>query len=115
MHPPLQGSSGEKRMGALLLLGRIILLLVPLTLLLICSIRGTSTSPRLLWLGTLFQLLACGLSLFARPGRREPTGAAIIMLYVIALSWMVLGTLGAQDWFCHLAQSILLVVPLIYF
>lgn len=102
-------------MGALLLLGRIFLLLLPLTLLLISSIRGTSTSPRLLWLGTLFQLLACGMSLFARPGRREPTGAAIIMLYVIALSWMVLGTLGSQDWFCHLAQSILLVVPLIYF
>jgi hypothetical protein len=38
-------------------------------LLLVCSIRGTSTSPRLLWLGTLFQLLACGLSLFGRQGR----------------------------------------------
>jgi hypothetical protein len=115
MHAPLQGSSSEKRTGALLLLGRIILLLLPLALLLICSIRGTSTSPRLLWLGTLFQLLACGLSLFARPGQREPTAAAIIMLYVIALSWMVLGTMGSEDWFCHLAQSILLVVPLSYF
>ena len=72
-------------------------------------------SPRLLWLGALFQLLACGLSLFGRQGWREPTGAAIIMLYVIALSWMILGSIDAEDWFLHLAQSILLVVPLVYF
>jgi hypothetical protein len=98
-----------------LLLGRVCLLLLPVTLLLICSVRGGSASPRLLWLGTLFQLLACGLSLFGRQGWREPTGAAIIMLYVIALSWMLLGTMGTDDWFLHLAQAILLVVPLVYF
>jgi HEAT repeat protein len=98
-----------------MLLGRVGLLILPVTLLLICSIRGTSPEPRLLWLGTLFQLLACGLSLFGRQGWREPTGAAIIMLYVIALSWMLLGTLGTDDWFLHLAQAILLVVPLSYF
>ncbi|HTU16624.1 MAG TPA: HEAT repeat domain-containing protein [Gemmataceae bacterium] len=115
MHAPLPGSSGEKRTGILFLLGRVVLLLLPLTLLLICSIRGTSASPRLLWLGTLFQLLACGLSLFGRQGWREPTAAAIIMLYVIALSWMLLGSIGTEDWFLHLAQSILLVVPLVYF
>lgn len=115
MQAPLPGTVGEKRTGRLLLLGRVVLLLLPLTLLLICSIRGTSHSPRLLWLGTLFQLLACGLSLFARPGRQAPTGAAIIMLYVIALSWMILGAMGAEDWFLHLAQAILLVVPLVYF
>lgn len=115
MHAPLPGSSGNKKTSVLLLLGRGVLLLLPLTLLLICSLRGTSASPRLLWLGTLFQLLACGLSLFGRQGVRGPTGAAIIMLYVIALSWMVLGTIGTDDWFLHLAQSILLVVPLVYF
>lgn len=96
-------------------LGRACLLLLPVTLLLVCSIRGTSHSPRLLWLGTLFQLLACGLSLFGRQGWREITGAAVIMLYVIALSWMLLGAMGTDDWFLHLAQSILLVVPLVYF
>jgi hypothetical protein len=115
MHAPLLRASGEKRAGLFMLIGRACLLLLPLTLLLICSIRGGSSSPRLLWLGTLFQLLACGLSLFGRLGWREPTSAAIIMLYVIALSWMVLGTTGSDDWFMHLTQAILLVVPLIYF
>jgi hypothetical protein len=66
-------------------------------------------------LGTLFQLLACGLALFSRPGWREPTGSAVIMLYVIALSWMLLGAVGTNDWFLHLAQAVLLVVPLVYF
>src|SRR5579883_3079163 len=115
MHAPLLRASSEKRAGLFSLFGRACLLLLPLTLLLICSIRGNSASPRLLWLGTLFQLLACGLSLFGRLGWREPTSAAIIMLYVIALSWMVLGTNGSDDWFLHLAQAILLVVPLIHF
>jgi HEAT repeat protein len=98
-----------------MLVGRICLLLLPLTLLLICSVRGTSPSSRLLWLGTLFQLIAFGLSLFGRQGWREPTGAAVIMLYVIALSWMLLGTAGADDWVLLLSQAILLVVPLVYF
>jgi HEAT repeat protein len=115
MNRPLPRTPGENRTGLLLLIGRACLLLLPLTLLLICSIRGSNTSPPLLWLGTLFQLLACGLSLFGRQGWREPTSAAIIMLYVIALSWMVLGATGSYDWFLHLAQSILLVVPLVYF
>ncbi len=95
--------------------GRLCLLLLPLILLMICCLRGSSASPRLLWLGTLFQLLACGLSLFGRQGRRELTGSAVIMLYVIALSWMLLGAVGADDWFLHLAQAVLLVVPLVYF
>jgi hypothetical protein len=115
MHAPLPRTTSDKKTGFLLLVGRVLLLLLPLTLLLICSVRGTSHSPRLLWLGTLFQLLACGLSLFGRQGWREPTGAAVIMLYVIALSWMLLGTMGADDWFLHLSQAVLLVVPLVYF
>jgi hypothetical protein len=115
MRAPLLGNSGDKRTGLLLLLGRICLLLLPVILLLICSMRGTSPLPRLLWVGTLFQLLACGLLLFSRRGWREPTGAAVIMLYVIALSWMLLGTVGTDDWFLHLSQAMLLVVPLVYF
>lgn len=115
MYAPVRRTSSEKRARLLWLLGRIGLLLLPLTLLLICSLRGGAAAPRLLWLGTLFQLLACGLSLFGRQGWREPTGAALIMLYVIALSWMLLGTMGTEDWFLHLAQAILLVVPLVYF
>jgi|SRR5579884_99812 len=115
MHTPLPGIAGARRTSLLLLWGRVGLLLTPLTLLLICSLRGSSVVPRLLWLGTLFQLLACGLALFGRQGLREPTSTAILMLYAIALSWMVLGTTGTEDWFTHLAQAVLLVVPLVYF
>jgi HEAT repeat protein len=115
MNEPLRGASGQEKTSSFLVLGRLCLLLLPVTLLLICSLRGTSVSPMLLWLGTLFQVLACGLALFSRPGWREPTGSAVIMLYVIALSWMLLGTVGTDDWFLHLAQAVLLVVPLAYF
>jgi HEAT repeat protein len=115
MHAPLPGTTGARRTNQLLLLCRVCLLLMPLTLLLICSVRGNSAVPRLLWLGTLFQLLACGLALFGRQGLREPTSAAILMLYAIALSWVVLGTTGTDDWFAHLVQAILLVVPLVHF
>jgi hypothetical protein len=111
----LPGTVGVRRTNQLLLLGRICLLLMPLTLLLIGSVRGGSPAPRLLWLGTVFQLMACGLALFGRQGLREPTSAAILMLYAIALSWVVLGTTGTEDWFAHLAQAVLLVVPLVYF
>ena len=115
MQAPLPTRGGERSVGLLMLLGRIFLLLLPVSLLLICSVRGGSSSPHLLWLGTLFQLLACGLALFGRQGWREPTGAAVIMLYVIAFSWILLGTLGSDDWFFHLTQALLLVVPLVYF
>lgn len=115
MQTPLPRASGEKKIGLFLLAGRLGLLLLPLALMLICSVRGSSASPGLLWLGTLFQLLACALALFGRAGWRELTGSTVIMLYVIALSWMLLGAVGAHDWFLHLAQAILLVVPLIYF
>jgi hypothetical protein len=115
MNAQLRRRSSDKRAGLLLVLGRVCLLLLPLLLLLVGSLRGNSVSPRLLWLGTLFQFLACGLSLFGRQGWRPPSGAAILMLYVIALSWMLLGTAGTDDWYLHLAQALLLVVPLSYF
>jgi len=111
----LPGTAGAKRVHLLLLVGRVCLLLLPLTLLLIGSVRGNRSVSQLLWLGALFQALACVLSLCSRQGLREPTSAAIIMLYAIALSWMVMGASGADDWFMHLAQALLLVVPLVYF
>jgi hypothetical protein len=115
MHTHLRRRSSDRRAAFLWLVGRLCLLLLPFVLLLIGSLRGVSAAPRLLWLGTLFQFLACGLSLFGRRGWREPTGASILMLYVIALSWMLLVASNADDWYLHLAQAVLLVVPLGYF
>ena len=62
-------------------------LLVPAFLLLIGALRSSGGSSILLGLGSLFQFLACGLSFCSRKGWREPVGPAVIMLYVIGLSW----------------------------
>jgi HEAT repeat protein len=115
MRAPSPNGSDEKRVGWLMFVGRLSLLLLPLTLLLICSVRGTSAAPHLLWLGTLFQALACGLALLSQQGGRESPGSAVIMLYVIALSWVLLAAAGTDDWLLHLTQAILLVVPLGFF
>ena len=115
MHARSPRGPGEKKSSLLALGGRLVLLLLPVTLLLICSLRGTSVSPRLLWLGTLFQFLACALAFLSGAGWRESMGSTVIMLYVIALSWMLLGAAGSDDWFLHLTDAILLVVPLLHF
>jgi hypothetical protein len=115
MHALSPAISDARRATLPLLLGRACLLLLPLILMLICSIRGGSNKPGFLWMGTLFQLLAFCLSLLGPQGLREPTSSAIVMLYGIALSWMVLGATGIDDWFSHLAQAVLLVVSLVYF
>lgn len=115
MHATLPAISDARRVNPALLLGRVCLLLLPLILMLICSVRGGSAKPGFLWMGTLFQLLAFCLALLGPQGLREPTSAVIVMLYGAALSWMVLGTPGTDDWFSHLAQAILLVVSLIFF
>src|SRR5262249_41767328 len=64
---------------------------------------------------TLFQVMACVLAVLTRPTWRQPIGSALIMLYVIALSWLLLGAVGLDDWFLHLSQAVLLVVPLGFF
>jgi HEAT repeat protein len=115
MHAVTARRPDVKRIGWLGSAGRLVLLLLPVTLLLLCSVRGTSSSPHLLWLGTLFQALACGLALLSQQGGRESPTSAVIMLYVIALSWIVLASVGTDDWLLHLSQAILLVVPLGHF
>ena len=66
-------------------------------------------------MGTAFQVMVCGLSLLSRQGRREPVGPSVITLYIIALGWLWLGTLGSDDWYPHFAQAVLLVMPLLVF
>jgi HEAT repeat protein len=100
----------------LLRLGRLALLFLPVTLLLGNSLRSSGEANGILWMGTAFQTLACLLALASRQGGwREPLGSAVIMLYVIALSWLVLGSPKRYDWFLHLSQALLLVVPLAFF
>jgi hypothetical protein len=94
---------------------RLFMLLLPVSLLAMVSSRVPEDQQALLWLGTLFQVLGCVLAIVSWQGMRQPLSPAIIMLYVIALSWSLLGTNGLNDPFIHVAQAILLVVPLGFF
>ncbi len=90
-------------------------LLTPAFLLLIGAARSSGGFSLLLGLGALFQCLACVLTFFSGKGWREPVGPAVIMLYVIALSWLLVAAVGLDDWYLHTCQAVLLVVPLCFF
>jgi HEAT repeat protein len=109
-------SSSEKpSVGLIERSKRLVLLLLPVPLLAVASLRVADEADPILWLGTLFQVVACGLALWNTGGGREPAGPAVIMLYVIALGWMLLGAPNREDWVIYLSQSLLLVVPLAFF
>src|SRR5439155_493502 len=96
-------------------LGRLLLTLLPMVLLLAASRRVPGTAALILGLGALFQALGCALVLWTRGMGRESLGPALIMLYVIALGWMLLGAAATIDWFLHVAQALLLVIPVFAF
>ncbi|HVS34787.1 MAG TPA: HEAT repeat domain-containing protein [Gemmataceae bacterium] len=91
------------------------ILLLPAALLAAGAVRSNGIAALLLGLGALFQFLACGLAFVSRQGWREPVGPAVIMLYVIALSWMLMASVGRDDWFLHTCEATLLVTPLAFF
>jgi hypothetical protein len=103
------------RFGILPLLGRLIILLIPTVLLLGASLRSSGSSAHLLWLGTFFQALGFLLALGIHQSQRGSVSPSVVMLYVIGLSWLVLGGSGREDWYFHLAQAVLLVIPLGFF
>jgi hypothetical protein len=92
-----------------------VLLLLPVALLLTGSVRSTASHTSILWLGVLFQVLACALAWYSRMRDEEPIGSVSIMLYVIALGWLTLGAPGLDDWFLHVSLAVLLLVPLLLF
>jgi hypothetical protein len=96
------------------LASRFLILVLPAALMLLVSVRLAGSHFGPLWLGTVFQVLACGLALGTAESLREPPGTAVIMLYAIAVSWLMLAT-GRADWVLLLAQAIMLVVPLVVF
>jgi HEAT repeat protein len=94
---------------------RVAVLLLPAVLLTIAGVRCPSQNALMFWLAVLFQLLVCALALLSRQMWRQSMGPSVITLYVIALGWMWLGAVGMDDWYPHLAQAVLLVVPLAVF
>jgi hypothetical protein len=94
------------------------LLMLPGLLLLGASLRAEEDAQYLLWLGASIQvLLFC---FFLMTGRvRQTIGQPVIMLYLLGLCWtLVAGSvvgMQKQDWYSHLAQCVLIVVPLLFF
>src|SRR5262249_35570514 len=94
---------------------RIVVLLMPSGLLLLAALRGPEENALMVWLAVLCQLLVGGVALRSRQMWGQSMGPSIITLYVIALGWLWLGSTGSEDWYPHLAQAVLLVVPLVVF
>jgi hypothetical protein len=110
--------SGQPFGGLLIRLVRLLLLLLPALLLLGASLRAPAQAAPLLWLGALFQFLGCLLALASQRGLREPAGPGLILLYVIALSWLAACSPAGEeskDGYFYLSQAILLVLPLVFF
>src|SRR5258707_1140614 len=78
MPPRLASAPGNSSVGFLLRGVRLGLLFVPVSLLFAASLRAPEHAAGLLWLGTLFQALACLLAVLTRQGWREPAGPALI-------------------------------------
>lgn len=95
---------------------RMLVLLLPAGLLLFGVMRTEGYPQTMLALGSLFQVLVCLLSFLSPRGWREGIGPSLIVLYLIALGWLWLVTPHiSEDWYPHLAQAVLLIVPLAVF
>lgn len=92
---------------------RMLLLLLPLTLLLIAALRQPGSKNVMLWGGCAFQGIVCALT-FATRNRRQAMGPAVITLYLIALGWLWFSD-TQTDWYTQLSKAILLLVPLAVF
>jgi hypothetical protein len=110
----------ERRGPSLVTLAmRFLILLLPAALLFLSVPHTEGTSQKMLLLGGIFQVLVCFLTLLSQRGWREPVGPSVITLYLIGLGWLwiVQGMEPqfSQNWYPHLAQSLLLIVPLSVF
>ncbi|HLJ93493.1 MAG TPA: HEAT repeat domain-containing protein [Gemmataceae bacterium] len=95
---------------------RFLILLLPACLLLLGVSRTDGEARNLLAMGCLFQILIFILSSFTPRGWREGVGPSAIVLYLTALGWLwLVGPHISEDWYPHLVQALLLIVPLFVF
>jgi hypothetical protein len=90
---------------------RIQLLLLLAGLLLLAAVRTPGQAPALLVLGAAFSLAVVCLGLFRWRRGRMPSSGLIITLYLLALGCLGLGVGQSEDWYPHVAQALLLLVP----
>src|SRR5262249_12522568 len=89
---------------------RLAVLLVPAALLTLGAWFASGEVRTLLALGAIFQLLVCLLNILSRTLMTQPLGPTVIMLYIIALAWVLLAGTVPLSWYSHLAQAVFLVV-----
>jgi HEAT repeat protein len=92
---------------------RLGVLLLPAVLLFLGTLRAeVPGTPRMtLFLGTAFQILLCFFSLRSLQEGRRAIGPSVLLLYLTGLGWLWLGRglSDLDDWYLHLAQSLLLI------
>src|SRR5437868_10610495 len=91
-------------------------LLLPTAILVVAGLRHMDMGKEslMLWLGTGFQVGVCFLTFCSRRSWTQALGPSVVSLYLIALTWLWLGSL-TEDWFTYLGKAILLVIPLVAF
>lgn len=115
MRSRLASVSAKPSAGVFSRIARLSVLSLPVVLLVAVASHEQNEVATILWLGTLFQALACGLALWNSRLGQEPAGPSVIMLYVLALSWLLFSGSSSEDSVVYLAQALLLVVPLGFF
>jgi hypothetical protein len=90
-------------------------MLLPAVLILIAILRQSGKTTPILWACAFAQFLACGACLLNRRNYRHPINSVMMILYLTALSCLFITAASTDDWFVHLAQALLLMVPLLFF
>ena len=115
MHTPLSVRPLPKRPTMASLVVRLGVMLLPGVLLLCGSLRYEGEARQVLLIGSGFQFLICFLGILSQAVWRSSVGPSLVLLYGIAFAWLKLGASDLEDWFAHLAQALLLVIPLAFF
>src|ERR1700687_1627848 len=111
---PILSTQTRNRLGTFMSpLWRLCFLVLPTAVLRPAALRqhGVPAINLPLWIGTVFQAIVCLLIFFNSRSWNQPLGTSLVTLYLIALAWLWFGT-QTEDWFTHLAKSILLVIPM---
>jgi len=91
---------------------RVGLLILPCVLVTGAALRTSGDRVAVLWLGAAVELVICALALASGPGWRGSIDLAVIILYIGGIGWLIGAGPEAEDWYTHIAQAVLLVVPL---
>src|SRR5262249_41749930 len=116
--PTLRPKPNVTRVSAAI---RMAVIFLPALLLLLGTLRAHSSvhgNPQLLlFVGTAFQILLCGLGLRALRSPRQKIGPIVLVVYLTGLAWLWIGRSLADldDWYLHFVQAMLLIVSLVVF